>query len=40
MFDWIYALTADCLTYQNNEPKPKHRIEGPQEEWQMETLSF
>ena len=24
MFDWICALTADCLTCQNNKPKPKH----------------
>ena len=28
MFDWICALTADCLTCQNNKPKPKHRNEG------------
>ena len=27
MFDWICALTADCLTCQNNKPKPKHRNE-------------
>ena len=25
MFDWICALTADCLTCQNNKPKQKHR---------------
>ena len=33
MFDWICALTADCLTCQNNKPKPKHRNEVPLEEW-------
>ena len=32
MFDWICALTADCLTCQNNKPKPKHRNEVPLEE--------
>ena len=40
MFDWICALTADCLTCQNNKPKPKHRIEVPLEEWQNETVPF
>ena len=40
MFDWICALTADCLTCQNNKPKPKHRNEVPLEEWQNETVSF
>ena len=25
MFDWKCALTADCLTCQNNKPKLKHR---------------
>ena len=40
MFDWICALTADCLTCQNNKPKPKHRNEVPLEEWQNETISF
>ena len=40
MFDWICALTADCLTYQNNKPKPKHRNEVPLEEWQNETVPF
>ena len=29
MFDWICALTADCITCQNNKPKPKHRNEVP-----------
>ena len=38
MFDWICALTADCLTCQNNKPKPKHRNEVPVEEWQNETV--
>ena len=40
MFDWICALTADCLTCQNNKPKPKHRNEVPLEEWQNETNPF
>ena len=40
MFDWICALTADCLTRQNNKPKPKHRNEVPLEEWQNETVPF
>ena len=40
MFDWICALTADCLTCQNNKPKPKHRDEVPLEEWQNETVPF
>ena len=40
MFDWICALTADCLTCQNNKPKPKHRNEDPLEEWQNETVPF
>ena len=31
MFDWICALTADCLTCRNNKPKPKHRNEVPLE---------
>ena len=38
MFDWICALTADCLTCQHNKPKPKHRNEVPLEEWQNETI--
>ena len=38
MFDWICALTSDCVTYQNNKPKPKHRIEVPLEEGQNETF--
>ena len=40
MFDWICALTADCLTCQNNKPKPKHRNEGPLEEWRNKTVPF
>ena len=40
MFDWICALTADCLTCQNNKPKPKHRNEVPLEERQHETVPF
>ena len=40
MFDWICALTADCLTCQNNKPKPKHRNEVPLEGWQNETVPF
>ena len=37
-FDWICVLTANCLTCQNNKPKPKHRNEVPLEEWQNETV--
>ena len=37
MFDWFCALTADCLTCQNNKPKPKHRNEVPLEIRQIET---
>ena len=40
VFDWICALTADCLTRQNNKPKPKHRNKVPLEEWQNETVPF
>ena len=40
MFDWICALTADCLTCQNKKPEPKHRNEVPLEEWQNETVPF
>ena len=40
IFDWICALTADCLICQNNKPKPKHRNEVPLEEWQNETAPF
>ena len=40
MFDWICALTADCLTCQNNKHKPKHGNEVPLEEWQNETIPF
>ena len=38
MFDWICALSADCLTCQNNKPKARHRNEVPLEEWQSETV--
>ena len=31
MFDWICALTADCLACQNYKPKPKHLNEVPLE---------
>ena len=37
LFDWICPLTADCLTCQNNKPKPKHRNEVPLEERQNQT---
>ena len=40
MFDRICAPTADCLTCQNNKPKPKHRDEVPLEEWQNDTVPF
>ena len=40
MFDWICALTADCLVCQNNKPKPKHLNEVPLEEWQGDTAPF
>ena len=40
MFDWICALTTDCLTCQNIKPMPKHRNEVPLEEWQNETVPF
>ena len=40
MFDWIRALTAACLTCQNNKPKLKHRNEVPMEESQNETIAF
>ena len=39
-FNWICALTGDCLTCQNIKFKPKHRKEGPLEEWQNETPHF
>ena len=40
MFDWICALTADCLACQNNKPKPKHLNEVPLEEWQGDIAPF
>ena len=39
-FDWICALTANCLTGQNNKPKPMRRNEVPLKEWQNETVPF
>ena len=40
MFDWIFALTADCPNCQINKPKPEHLNEVPLEEWQNETVPF
>ena len=40
MFEWICALTADCLACQNIKPKPKHLNEVPLEEWQGDTAPF
>ena len=40
MFDWICALNADCLTCQDNKPKPKHRNEVSLKGWQNETVPF
>ena len=40
MFDWICALTADCLACQNTKPKLKHLNEVPLEEWQGDTAPF
>ena len=40
MFDWICALTADCLACQNIKPKPEHLNEVPLEEWQGSTAPF
>ena len=40
MFDWICAFTADCLTCQNNKPKPKHKNEVPLDEWKIEIAPF
>ena len=40
MFDWICALTADCLACQNNKPKPKHLNEVPLEKRQSDTAPF
>ena len=40
MFDWITALTAYCLTFQNNKPKSKYRNKVPLEEWQNKTVPF
>ena len=40
MFDWICALTADCMNCQITKPKPKHRNEVPFEERQNDTIPF
>ena len=40
MFDWISALTLDCLNFQNKKPKLKHRKEAPSEDLQNETMLF
>ena len=40
IFEWICALTADSITCQNNEPKPKHRNEVPLEYWPKKTSTF
>ena len=40
MFDWICALTVDCLICQKTKLKPKHRNEVPLEKWQNETFPF
>ena len=40
IFDFLCALTADCLTCQTNKPKPKHRNVVPLEEWQNGTVPF
>ena len=40
MFDWICALTVDCLACQKNKPKAKHLKEVPLEEWQSDTAAF
>ena len=40
MFDWICALTADCLACQNKKPKPKHLNKVLLEEWQGDTAPF
>ena len=40
MFDWICALTADCLACQNSKPKPKHLKKMPLEKWQGDIAPF
>ena len=40
MSDWICALTADCLTCQNNKWKTKHRIEIPSDDWLNDAVLF
>ena len=37
MFDWICALTADCLSCQSDKPKPN---EVPLKEWKKDTAPF
>ena len=40
MFDWICALTADCLTCRDNKPMPKYMNEVPLEERSNEAVPF
>ena len=40
MFEWICALTADCLACQNNKLVPKHLNKVPSEERQSDTTPF
>ena len=40
MFDWIFALTDDCLICQKNKPEPKHMNEVSLEEWRNDTIPF
>ena len=40
MFDWICALTADCLACHKKKPKLKHLNEVPSEEWQGDSEPF
>ena len=40
IFDWIWALTADCLTCQNNKSRPKHRNEVPLEDGKTKQFPF
>ena len=40
MFEWICALTTDCLACQKSKLKPKHINEVPLGEWQGDTAPF
>ena len=40
MFDWICALTADCINCQIKKPKPKQRNEVLLKEWQNDKIPF